>query len=125
MKTNSKNPVIITPDDVKFTIELLEEHCPVDGSMRSGCKEYEKAERMQEVRMKGRLNKGDLWAWCTVKVTATFRGVEGEDYLGCCNYKDEDDFKAPGGYWEDMKASAFAELKERLQDIVDGATERA
>jgi hypothetical protein len=66
-----------------------------------------------------RLDQGDIWAWAfvTVKARLMVDGVEfaeGEDYLGGCNYKNEGDFRRPGGYFDDMKARARGELFAEL-----------
>ena len=51
------------------------------------------------------------WAWCTVKVTAEWRGVEASAYLGCCSYKSREDFiEHNGGYIDELKGEALEEL---------------
>jgi hypothetical protein len=39
----------------------------------------------------------------------------GDDYLGCCSYESEEDFRAPGGYFDDMKRAALDELNEKVR----------
>lgn len=55
------------------------------------------------------LDSGNDWAWCVVKVTASYKGFEGTDYLGASSYKSEKDFKR-GGYYEDMQQRALESL---------------
>lgn len=55
------------------------------------------------------------WAWCCVEVRATFDGVTGSDFLGGCSYKNEADFKTPGGYYEDMVNEAIERLEAELE----------
>lgn len=64
-----------------------------------------------------RLASGDMWAWCTVKVTASYNGIEGTDYLGGCSYKDEDDFILNSGYYKDMVKSATAECYVEIKKM--------
>lgn len=93
----------------EYRIELLEEH-----------EEIPEDFPIEEIQ--NRLRKGDLWAWCCVKVTAWYAGIEGADFLGGCSYEDETDFKQ-GGYWEDMRIEALGELHVELMEI-DKALER-
>lgn len=62
------------------------------------------------------VNHGDTWAWCSVKVSATYGGFEGVDYLGGCSYASEKDFRTPGGYFDDMVNEALRDLADKLDD---------
>ena len=61
------------------------------------------------------LASGNQWAWCTVRVVATLGEFEGSDSLGCCSYASEADFKAPGGYFDDMKVEALDDLRRSIE----------
>lgn len=61
---------------------------------------------------------GNPWAWCYVKVTASYEGFTGYDTLGGCSYKDEEDFKQ-GGYYENMCHIAKQELLQQLEHAHD------
>jgi hypothetical protein len=101
---------------VSYALEVYPENCDVRGHHDSGDDDFD---RSVEDTIFKRLDDGDVWAWAIVKVTATYDGVdgvEGTDYLGACNYADEEDFKA-GGYWEDMKDEARCALYETLTDV--------
>lgn len=69
-----------------------------------------------------RLDRGDVWAWASVKVTATLWGPKNDKlltasvYLGGCSYKDEADFRADG-YFADMAKEARDEVKAKFTDI--------
>lgn len=60
------------------------------------------------------------WGWCQVEVVARVRGVPelkryaGTAWLGCCSYESEADFKAEGGYYEDMCADACEALNKNI-----------
>ena len=63
-------------------------------------------------------NRGNQAAWFCAKVTATYRGVSVDEYLGCCSYKSFDDFLKPGGYYEDMIKEVTSELVDQVNSIV-------
>ena len=104
-----------TISKVNFTIECLAEDIPVEGNCSAIDEETDKA---NEEMIYEQLDSGNEWAWCCVKVTAEYKGIEGADYLGGCSYKNEDDFKKDG-YYEDMKKAAFADLINTLNDLRD------
>lgn len=97
---------------VTFTLEIEPEDIPVEGNaMASG---DDSADRECEAEILERLDRGDLWAWCYVRVTATWGEFSGSDGLGECSYRSEADFKR-GGYWEDMRAEAYDRLCEAIE----------
>lgn len=74
------------------------------------------------------LDRGNEWAWCCVKVTATFTDSEGNtyvgaDYLGGCSYKSRADFCTDDGYFPDMKTAALDDLKAKLQAAASAGVE--
>lgn len=104
----------LTEGEVSFKLEIEPEDCPVRGHFDSGEAELD---RQDEDRILARLERGEDWAWCTVKVTASWGSFEGEDYLGCCSYENEADFTQLGGYFEDMKHEALADLNTKLEAV--------
>ena len=105
----------LTEKDVEFRLECESEHIPLRGNcMASGDKDIDEqcARDIEE-----QLDAGNEWAWCSVCVRGTFKGLEARDYLGGCSYASEEDFKAPGGYWDDMKGSVLADLQAQLDEI--------
>ena len=60
-----------------------------------------------------RLDHGDQWAWCSVKVEVRWNGFRGTDYLGCCSYESEEDFRK-SEYYNDMISEALAELNREV-----------
>lgn len=55
------------------------------------------------------------WAWCYIEVKASIGEFEGSAYLGCCSYKDAEDFKKNSGYYPEMKKEAITNLKKTLE----------
>lgn len=116
MPTNEEGVVTMI---VEYTIECLPEDVPIRGNaMASGDAEYD---TQVEDAIIERINAGNEWAWCCVRVTAqtTIDGhyFAGDSHLGCCNYHNEDAFKV-GGYFEDMKEQALADLMVSLKTSV-------
>ena len=106
-----------TIERVNFKIEVLPEYLPIRGNvMASGDDE---ADTEEENRIIEELENGNSWAWCCIKVTASYKGLEGTDYLGGCSYADENDFINNSGYYEGMKERAFDELTNELQTLND------
>lgn len=92
----------------EYWVTIEPEEIPVEGNaMASGDDE---ADRAEEQAILERLDAGDDWAWCTVVVHARLGDAVGTAALGCCSYADEDDFKAPGGYYEDLCAEALEDI---------------
>lgn len=61
------------------------------------------------------LASGNLWGWCCVEVRASFADWRASDFLGGCSYENEDAFKVPGGYYDDMVNSAIEELALKME----------
>lgn len=99
-------------EEVEFVLIVEQEDIPVRGNaMASG---DDAADKAYEDEIIERLDNGDVWAWACVCVTATWKGMEGVNYLGCCCYKDEADFKAEYGYYKDMKQQAYDDLIKKI-----------
>ncbi len=112
----------LTAEEVEFTLEVEDEHIPVEGHFATDEPELD---RKQEQEILSRLRRGDTWAWCCVKVTAKWKNFTGVDYLGCCSYEDEEDFKQEGGYWEDMKSEALDALNKKIAETAASLSELA
>jgi hypothetical protein len=108
----------IYESEIEYNIECLPEYVDVRGNaMCSGDDDYD---RQVEDSIIEDFNNGNEWAWCTVRVTASIPGldyVEGDDYLGCCSYKNERDFVENSCYYEDMKEAAKDQLLIHLENL--------
>jgi hypothetical protein len=60
---------------------------------------------------------GNEWGWfcARVVVSVPFPGDDDfeDDYIGCCSYKDRNDFIANSGYFVDMVHECYNRLKSR------------
>jgi hypothetical protein len=104
-------------EEVEFSLTIEDEDIPMD--FDSG--EPEKDEALKK-ELRDRLDRGDLWAWCCVKVTAKWKTWEGVDYLGGCSYDGEEDFKKDG-HWEDMKDQALEDLNKKIASTAESLME--
>jgi hypothetical protein len=93
----------------RIEIYTQPEEIPVRGNaLASG---DDAADMECENEILSRLAAGEEWAWCMVTVRVTLPcGRFAEDYLGCCSYEDERDFRA-GGCFEDMVSNCMEALK--------------
>ena len=102
--------------DVEFDVECMPEDVQIEGNaLASG---DDDADRECEQDIMEQLASGNQWAWCTVRVVATLGEFSGDAYLGCCSYASEADFKAPGGYFDDMKSEALDDLRRSIESAL-------
>ena len=111
----------LTKKDVTFHVVCEPEDMPVRGNaMASG---DDALDREVEDEILARLGAGDVWAWCSVRVEAVFVvgtvPYKGEACLGGCSYESEEDFTAPGGYYDDLCNEALADLNRVLRDTIE------
>ena len=94
-----------------ITVECLLE----DESIRGNASAIDPAtDREIEAEIVRQLDAGNPWAWCSIRVTASFDGFSGSDHLGCCSYASEADFRRSGGYYDDMRAQAVEQLADEI-----------
>lgn len=102
----------LTETDVTFKIRCLPEEIPVRGNALASGDPAE--DKRTEDEIIARLESGDDWAWCTVEVIARWEDFSAIETLGACSYASEEDFRQPGGYFDDMKAAALDALNEKI-----------
>jgi hypothetical protein len=97
------------------TVEIIRENedQPVRGNvMSSGDADADKAE---EDRVLADLEANE-WAWCVVKVTATWAGFHGESsWLGGCSYRSREDYIRSSDYYNDQVREALEDLKAQIE----------
>ena len=100
--------------EVKFTLTAEQDDLPVRGNaMVSG---DAAADKEVEDEIIARLDKGDIWAWASVKVTAEWNGYKGVNHLGACTCDNEQDFIVGNSdYYSDMCDNALDELNNELE----------
>ena len=107
-----------------YHVHAADEDLPLEGHfVEAGGPENAEVNAALERELLGRLDRGDLWAWCTVTVVAKLEHASGftflgEATLGACSYENEEQFRADG-YFDDMKKEALANLRARLEEAAD------
>lgn len=116
---------------IDYTLEVDPDETPIRGN--ASATEDPEADRELEDALIDRANRGDVWAWCCVRVIATIEGTDlrGEsDWLGGCSYDSARDFieskfqiTSPDGtvthrgYYDDMCDEAKADLLEKIRAV--------
>jgi hypothetical protein len=113
---------MFTIEDVDVSIAVESEHIPVQGNLIvSGDDEFDKK---CEDEIISRLDSGDEWAWCCVKVTVTPKTLTftdelfGFSYLGGCSYENREEFEQ-SDYYKDMIDWAIDDLNNKSKDIYE------
>ena len=104
-------------DEIQIRIAVLPEEIPVKGN--AICSGDEDFDHQVETEILKRLEQDDVWAWATVRVTAEWEGLKEAEYLGCCCYADEEEFRQEGGYFDEMVDEALANLNKRLHMLYE------
>lgn len=96
---------------IDYAWRIIPEHMPIRGNaMASG---DDAADREAEDWIISELDSGNDFAWCIIECRASYPDLPdlyGSDSLGGCSYRSEVEFMEPGGYADDMRASAYADL---------------
>lgn len=102
---------------VSITLECDPEDRPFRGEFT---REDGSRDHIQEGWVAAGLRAGNQWAWCVAHVTARYKDLEGEDYLGGCSYESTMDFIQHSGYYLSMIDEAVEKIAVRIEAIVDG-----
>jgi len=105
----------LTIADITVHIEALPEDMPVVGNVgESGNKDQDLAVENSILR---RLDRGDIWAWCMVQITCTYKMFTTTELITGCNYASEADFKSSGSY-TDIVEICLAKLQKQVNELV-------
>lgn len=107
----------LSQNDVHIQVEALPECIPV--RRNACCSGDDEFDRQVENAILKRLYQDDVWAWATMCVTAEWESLKETEYLGCCCYDGEEDFRNNSGYFEEMVDQAVANLNTRLQKLYE------
>lgn len=113
---------MFTIDDVDISITIEPEFYSLVGNLIvSGDDEYDKKCEDETI---ARLDSGDMWAWCIVKVTVTPKTLEftdelfGFSYLGGCSFENQEEFEKSDEY-KDMIDWSLDDLNKKSKDIYE------
>lgn len=112
----------LSRQEVSVCLKAEPEFLPVEGNASvSGDDAFDREVEDEILR---RLERGDVWAWAMVTVTVSWGPLSASDHLGCCSYADEEDFRQPGGYFDDMSDEALDELNKIAEEAYRRLKER-
>ncbi len=100
----------LSREEVKVLVTAELDPIPVEGNA-SASGDYAFDQEVEQNILE-RLQQGDVWAWGAVTVTVSWGPFSASDHLGCCSYADEEDFRQPCGYFDDMVDEALSELNQ-------------
>jgi hypothetical protein len=108
-------------DDVEITVTPEHEDISPDGQFDTGDGETD----LEIINAIKEASEWSDWAWCCVKVTASWGCFEGTAYLGAVSILEDEEhpetkdpekyFREHMGYFEDMKAEAIEDLKQTIR----------
>lgn len=115
---------------IEYMIEVEQCDIPVRGNALACGDDAE--DRAAEDEILARLDRGDVWAWASVRVLASWECFTGaSSWLGGCSYASESDFKGPEfevtepdgskhltSYYEDLCSEALDDLKRQLAEAI-------
>ena len=107
----------LTKEEIQIRVTAFPEEMPVKGN--AICSGDEDFDREVESEILERLEQDDVWAWATVCVAAEWEGLKESEYLGCCCYEGEEDFRNSSGYFDDMVEEALTNVNRRLQNLYE------
>ncbi len=93
---------------INFEIEPSSELMPIETNADF---DLEKIENIN-----AKLDAGNKWIWCTIRVKAEFKGIIGESFLAECSYENENEFKN-SEFWPKMRDEAFENLKKNVEKL--------
>jgi hypothetical protein len=102
--------VLITTPNIKqieFSLEVMPENIPIEDNLHT---------REIQKEIKEQLNQDNLWAWCSVKITGTYKVLSAYSCLGCCSYKDLNDFMS-SGYAADMQQEILQDIRNQIVSL--------
>lgn len=108
----------LTEADVTFSLRIEDEDRTPRQYFMDECNWQNDPENFPEseglvLELERRLERGDLWAFGCVILTAEWEGYSSFATLGCCSYRDEADFKQDD-YYQSMKDEALDDLNAVL-----------
>lgn len=106
----------LTAADIDIELTSSPEETPILGNAIASGNEAADCEVEEGIRHA--LEEGNEWAWCSVRVKGTYKGIlEAEDHLGCCSYGNEEEFRTPGGYYDDMVQTVVDLINEQRNAV--------
>lgn len=106
-------------EDVTYALEVEPEQDSPEGHFAY---ETEAENQAAVAAIYAAIASGNEWAWCWIRVVATWNGIEGSDSLGGCSFTDRADFEQ-SGYWSDMQHNALRDLESAIERHAERAAD--
>ena len=103
----------VTREEVTISVAAEEEHSSIRRAAKETGREEDFIIAVHENQKKS------VYGWCTVRVRASYKGFQGNDYLGQCSYSSKEDFINNSGYYEQMVAQAIDDLNKNIAESFD------
>jgi hypothetical protein len=110
----------VRADEVEFDYDVSEDGDDVRGNVMASGDDEADAKAENEVIV--RLAQGDIWAWCSIKTTATWTAPNGTKLVGTLwvgghSFKDREQFES-GDELRDYRVEALDDLNTRIRDTL-------
>ncbi len=103
---------LLTREDVTISIKAVPETVEIVGNAIASGNDQE--DHKVEKQIMDDVISGNVWAWCVVLITVSWKMFESYDALGCCSYVDEEEFKSVSGEYRGMVDEALFQLNEKV-----------
>src|SRR3990170_8981247 len=103
----------LTEAEVEFEVTHEQDDAPVRGNAQAT--DDDAADKQVEDEILENLERGNAWAWCTVRVKAKWHEFEGLDVLGCVSVAKEEDLEEVIEE-HGMKANALENLNDSIAE---------
>ena len=101
----------LTKDEVKFSVEIESEDMQVRGNYM--CTEDPESDKKDEDEILARLERGDIFAWCVIKVTAKWEEFEGFAIIGGVSFSEDEN----GMKQAEIEAEEYGLHEEALDQL--------
>ena len=112
----------IDREEAQVMVSASPECLPVEGN--TGTAEDLSYNQDWEQFVLDRMVHGSTWAWARVTVTVEWNGLYGEASVGCCSYRDEEDFRSDRKRFDDLVDRALVVLNRRMREMYHKLKER-
>lgn len=103
-------PITKDTPEVQIEVFIEPEEMEINGNA-SAVDPVTDAEAFAWIR--DQLDRGNEWAWCSVKVEVRYNDIVATEYLGGCSYRDEKEFR-DGGYFDQMVSECLDTINAEL-----------
>lgn len=112
----------IDREEAQVIVSASPERLPVEGNAGTG-EDLSYNSDWEQIVL-DRMVHGTTWAWARVTVTVEWNGLYGEASVGCCSYRDEEDFRSDRKRFDGLVERALVVLNRRMREMYHKLKER-